>query len=48
MYRTDRDDALTLHFGASEVIKVTPYRAVYRRYWQTQMVGDAVPEPEEL
>ena len=47
-YRTDRDGALTLHFGASDTIKVTPYRATYRRYWQTLLVGDAVPEPEEL
>ncbi len=48
VYRTDRDGALTLHMGASETIKVTPYRAIYRRYWQTPLVGDAVPEPEEL
>ena len=48
VYRTDRDGALTLHFGAGDAIKVTPYRAAYRRYWQTPMVGDAVPDPEEL
>ena len=48
VYRTDRDGALTLHFGASDAIKVTPHRAKYRRYWQTPMVGDAVPDPEEL
>ena len=48
VYRTDRDGALTLHFGAGDAIKVTPYRATYRRYWQTPMVGDAVPDPEEL
>ncbi len=48
VYRTDRDGALTLHFGASDAIKVTPYRATYRRYWQTPLVGDEVPEPEEL
>jgi len=47
-YRTDRDGALTLHFGARDAIKVTPYRATYRRYWQTSMVGDAVPDPDEL
>ena len=44
----DRDGALTLHLGASDGIKVTPYRATYRRYWQTLLVGDAVPDPEEL
>ena len=48
VYRSDRDGALTLHFGASDAIRVTPHRASYRRYWQTQMVGDAVPDPEEL
>jgi competence protein ComEC len=48
IYRTDRDGALTLHFGASDAIKVTPHRATYRRYWQTPLVDDAVPEPEEL
>ena len=48
VYRSDRDGALTLHFGAGDAIRVTPHRATYRRYWQTQMVGDAVPDPEEL
>jgi competence protein ComEC len=48
VYRTDRDGALTLHFGAGDAIKVTPYRAIYRRYWQTPMVGDAVPDEEAL
>ena len=35
-------------FGTSDAIKVTPHRATYRRYWQTPLVGDAVPDPEEL
>ena len=48
VYRTDRDGALTLHFGARDAIRVTPHRATYKRYWQTPMVGDAVPDPEEL
>ena len=48
VYRTDRDGALTLHFGVGEAIKVMPHRASYRRYWQTAMAGDAVPDPEEL
>ena len=47
VYRTDRDGAVTLHFGASDAIKVVPYRAIYRRYWQTPMAGDAVPDPDE-
>jgi competence protein ComEC len=48
IYRTDRDGALTLNFDSSEAIKVTPYRATYRRYWQTLLPGDAVPNPDEL
>ena len=48
IYRTDRDGAVTLHMGAGDAIKVTPHRATYRRYWQTPMVGDAVPDAEEL
>jgi competence protein ComEC len=48
VYRTDRDGAVTLHFGASDAIKVTPHRATYRRYWQTSMTGDAVPDVDEF
>ncbi len=48
VYRTDRDGALTLHFGIGDAIRVTPHRATYRRYWQTPLVGDAVPDPDEL
>ena len=47
-YRTDRDGALTLHLGVSDAISVTPYRATYRRYWQSAMVNDPVPDPEAL
>lgn len=48
IYRTDRDGAVTIVIRADGVISVTPYRAVYRRYWQTPLVGDPVPEPEEF
>lgn len=48
IYRTDRDGAIDLHLGAGSTIKVTPYRATYRRYWQTPLIGDAVPDPDEL
>jgi competence protein ComEC len=47
-YRTDRDGAVTILIRAGGGISVTPYRAVYRRYWQTQLVGDPVPEPSEF
>lgn len=48
IYRTDRDGAVAIAIRAEGVISVTPYRAVYRRYWQTPMVGDPVPDPEEF
>ena len=48
IYRTDRDGAVTVHFGAGAAIKVTPHRATYRRYWQTPMLGDAVADVDEF
>ena len=48
IYRTDRDGAVTIAVRVEGVISVTPYRAIYRRYWQTQWVGDPVPDPEEF
>src|SRR5262249_1581374 len=48
MYRTDRDGAVTLEINPSGAITVTPYRAVYRRYWQPQSLDDAVPDPVDL
>ena len=48
VYRNDRDGAVTLHMGAAEAIKVTPHRATYRRYWQTPLMDDAVPDLDEL
>jgi competence protein ComEC len=38
IYRTDRDGALMLSVDVAGEITVVPYRAVYRRYWQTPMV----------
>ena len=48
VYRTDRDGAVTLHFGAADAIKVIPHRATYRRYWQTPLAGDVTPDPDKL
>jgi competence protein ComEC len=48
VYRTDRDGALTLRLGDSDSVRVTPHRATYRRYWQTPLVGDPVPDPDEF
>ncbi|MBI3935867.1 MAG: DNA internalization-related competence protein ComEC/Rec2 [Betaproteobacteria bacterium] len=48
LLRTDRDGALTLEFAAGKGIRLQPYRALYRRYWQTPFAGDFIPDPEEL
>ena len=48
MYRTDRDGALTVTIRAAGSLRVAPYRGAYRRYWQTPIVGDAPPDPEEF
>jgi len=48
MYRTDRDGAVIFDIRADGAITVTPYRSVYRRYWQTSMAGDPVPTPEDF
>jgi len=48
IYRTDRDGAVTIAVHAEGTISVTPYRAVYRRYWQTPLFGDPVPDPLEF
>jgi competence protein ComEC len=48
IYRTDRDGAVAMMIRSEGAISVTPYRALYRRYWQTELSGDPVPEPEEF
>ena len=48
IYRTDRDGAVTIAIRAEGAISVTPYRASYRRYWQTPLAGDPVPDPSEF
>ncbi len=48
VYRSDRDGALMFQLGASDTIKVTPQRAIYKRYWHTPLDGDATPDPDEL
>jgi competence protein ComEC len=48
IHRTDRDGAVIIAIRVEGAISVTPYRAVYRRYWQTPLAGDLVPDPEEL
>jgi len=45
VYRTDRDGAVTISIRAEGSISVTPHRALYRRYWQTPLIGDPVPDP---
>ena len=48
VFRTDRDGALTIVIPASGEISVTPYRAIYRRYWQTPLIGDPVSDSHEF
>jgi competence protein ComEC len=48
IYRTDRDGAIILSVDSERGISVTPFRAVYKRYWQAPLVGDPVPDPEEF
>ena len=43
LYRSDRDGAVSITIGAEGEISVTPYRALYRRYWHTPFVGDPAP-----
>jgi competence protein ComEC len=48
IYRTDRDGALTVTFETSGSIRIEPYRAVHRRYWQTAMTDDKVADIGKL
>jgi len=48
VYRTDRDGAVTIVIRSEGSISVTPYRALYRRYWQTPLENDPIPDPEEF
>lgn len=47
MYRTDRDGAISFLFTREGAIRIEPYRAVYRRYWQTPFAGER-PAPTEI
>ena len=48
IYRTDRDGAVMVSIRSEGSISVTPYRALYRRYWQTGLADDPVPPPESF
>jgi competence protein ComEC len=44
IFRSDRDGAVSIALREREGITMTPYRARYRRYWQTVLPGDPVAE----
>jgi competence protein ComEC len=46
IYRTDRDGALTLTIRATGSGSAAAWRATYRRYWQTPIIGEVPPDPE--
>jgi competence protein ComEC len=48
IYRSDRDGAVSIVMRAQGDISVRAHRAVYRRYWQTPLIGDPVPVPEKF
>lgn len=48
VYRTDRDGALLIEAAPSGPIRITPHRAIRRRYWQSEFPADAVPGPGHL
>jgi competence protein ComEC len=48
VFRSDRDGALLIEAGPAGPARITPYRAVRRRYWQTPFDADAIPGPQTL
>jgi competence protein ComEC len=48
VYRSDRDGAIMVDVSPGGAVTITPYRSIYRRYWQTEMVGDPVPDKEQF
>ena len=48
VFRTDRDGALLIEAGPDGPTRITPYRAIRRRYWQTPLDADAIPLPQQL
>jgi competence protein ComEC len=45
VYRTDRDGALLIEAARNGPVRITPFRAIRRRYWQSASEADAVPGP---
>jgi competence protein ComEC len=46
VFRSDRDGALLIEAGPTGPVRITPYRALRKRYWQTPFNRDAPAPPQ--
>jgi competence protein ComEC len=45
VFRSDRDGALLVEAGPAGPARITPYRAIHQRYWQTPFGAEGIPHP---
>jgi competence protein ComEC len=48
VYRTDRDGALLIEAAPGSPVRIMPYRAIRRRYWQSASQAEPVAGPGQL